>query len=262
MPKQCLSIPIIAYFIFGIAVNTFAKKYEVKPLSDDLAEEYELDQSFYKKATYVQDILIATSDRVSDYAHKEAAYLYDKIMRSINPKVAQRIRDKKVLCILVGHDELTSDIPQFKSDKTGKELDFYNWRSRGFLTKVGDRSTVLFAEEDVLEYEGGMRLESILIHEFGHVVQFAGFNEEQLKTLTDCFERAKAKGIWNDGRAAQRYRRIKSESPVSLYDALVDSFPDQSPDLIKKCLIGGDILLNGKPTTSEVKVTAKDKVLI
>ena len=30
MPKQCLSIPIIAYFIFGIAVNTFAKKYEVK----------------------------------------------------------------------------------------------------------------------------------------------------------------------------------------------------------------------------------------
>ncbi len=262
MPKQCLSIPIIAYFIFGIAVNTFAKKYEVKPLSDDLAEEYELDQSFYKKATYVQDILIATSDRVSDYAHKEAAYLYDKIMRSINPKVAQRIRDKKVLCILVGHDELTSDIPQFKSDKTGKELDFYNWRSRGFLTKVGDRSTVLFAEEDVLEYEGGMRLESILIHEFGHVVQFAGFNEEQLKTLTDCFERAKAKGIWNDGRAAQRYRRIKSESPVSLYDALVDSFPDQSPDLIKKCLIGGDILVNGKPTTSDVKVTAKDKVLI
>ena len=93
MPKQCLSIPIIAYFIFGIAVNTFAKKYEVKPLSDDLAEEYELDQSFYKKATYVQDILIATSDRVSDYAHKEAAYLYDKIMRSITPKVAQRIRD-------------------------------------------------------------------------------------------------------------------------------------------------------------------------
>ena len=262
MLKQLYTLPVIAFFILGLSADLLAEKYEVKPLSDALAKEYDLDQSFYKKATYVQDILIATSDRVSDYAHKEAAYLYDKIMKSIDADVAQRIRDKRVLCILVGHDELTSDIPQFKSDKTGKELDFYNWRSRGFLTKVDERSTVLFAEEDVLEYEGGMRLESILVHEFGHVVQFAGFNEKQLQTLTDCFERAKAKGIWNDGRAAQRYRRIKSDNPVSLFDALVKSFPDQSPELIKKCLDGGDILVNGKPTTSNVEVTVKDKVLI
>ncbi len=236
--------------------------YSVGPLSAELAKEYELDTSFYKKATYVQDILIATSDKVSDYAHLEAAYLYDKIMASIDGEVAQRIRDRRVLCILVGHDELTSQIPQFKSDKTGKELDFYNWRSRGFLTKVGDRSVVLFAEEDVLEYEGGMRLESILIHEFGHVVQFAGMSEEQVKSLEDAHARAKAAGIWNDGRAAQRYRRIKSDTPVSLYDALVESFPEQSAELIRKCLDSGDILVNGKATTADVQVTVEDKVLI
>ena len=236
--------------------------YEVQLLSKELAEEYKLDTSFYKKATYVQDILIATSDKVSDYAHLEAAYLYDQIMSSIDKEVAQRIRDRRVLCILVGHDELTSQIPQFKSDKTGKELDFYNWRSRGFLTKVGDRSVVLFAEEDVMEYEGGMRLESILIHEFGHVVQFAGMSEAQVQKLTDAHARAKAVGIWNDGRAAQRYRRVKSVTPVSLLEALVKSFPDQSPELIKKCLNGGDILVNGKPTDSKAQVTVEDKVLI
>ena len=237
-------------------------KHVVQPLSAELAKEYDLNTTFYKKATYVQDILIATSEKVSDYAHLEAAYLYDKIMSSIDKDVAQRIRDRKVLCILVGHDELTSQIPQFKSDKTGKELDFYNWRSRGFLTKVGDRSVVLFAEEDVLEYEGGMRLESILIHEFGHVVQFAGMSETQVKKLENCHNRAKASGLWNDGRAAQRYRRIKSETPVSLYAALVKSFPDQPADLIRKCLNSGDILVNGKATNSAVKVTGDDKVLI
>ncbi len=243
--------------------TTLAKgKYQVQPLSEELATEYDLDTSFYKKATYVQDILIATSDKVSDYAHLEAAYLYDKIMSSIDEEVAQRIRDRKVLCILVGHDELTSQIPQFKNDKTGKELDFYNWRNRGFLTKVKDRSVVLFAEEDVMEYEGGMKLESILIHEFGHVVQFAGMDETQIKKLEDAFNRAKAAGIWNDGRAAQRYRRIKSEQPVSLYEALVNSFPDQPAELIQKCLDSGDILVNGKPTNSAVKVTGSDKVLI
>ena len=237
-------------------------KYPVQRLSDELAKEYELDTNFYKKTTYIQDILIATSDKVSDYAHREAAYLYDKIMTSIDKDVAQRIRDRRVLCILVGHDELTSQIPQFTSDKTGKELDFYNWRSRGFLTKVGDRSVVLFAEEDVMEYEGGMRLESILIHEFGHVVQFAGMSEQQVEKLENAHNRAKAAGLWNDGRAAQRYRRIKSETPVSLYDALLESFPDQPTELIKKCLDSGDILVNGKATNSGIKVTGEDKVLI
>ena len=248
--------------LFMTSICTAKTTYRVQALTEELAKEYNLDPNFYKKATYVQDILIATSDKVSDYAHLEAAYLYDKIMTSINKDVAQRIRERKVLCILVGHDELTSEIPQFKSEKTGKELDFYNWRSRGFLTKVGDRSVVLFAEEDVLEYEGGMRLESILIHEFGHVIQFAGMNNEQIQKLEDAHNRAKAAGLWNDGRAAQRYRRIKSNTPVRLYDALVKSFPDQPADLIKKCLDRGDILVNGKPTNSAVKVTGDDKVLI
>ena len=252
------------FILFLLTTSTCIAKdtYLVQPLSDDLAKEYDLDKNFYKKATYVQDILIATSEKVSDYAHLEAAYLYDKIMSSIKKDVAQRIRERKVLCILVGHDELTSQIPQFTSDKTGKELDFYNWRSRGFLTKVGDRSVVLFAEEDVLEYEGGMRLESILIHEFGHVVQFAGMSETQIKKLENCHHRAKAAGLWNDGRAAQRYRRIKGETPVSLYDALVKSFPDQPAGLIRKCLDSGDILVNGKATNSAVKVSGEDKVLI
>jgi len=94
---------------------------------------------------------------------------------------------------------LTSDLPQFKQDKTGKELDFY-------------------------------------------------------KT-------AMAKGLWNDGQAAQRFRRVEGDNPVSLLSALVKAFPNQPADLFTKCLDGGDILVNGKPTTSTVKVTRKDQVL-
>ena len=236
--------------------------YQVKPLTDAQSAEYKLAPSFYKKCTEVQEILIATSEKVSDFAHLETAYLFDQIMRSIDPEVAGRIRQQKVLCILVAHNEFTSDVPQFTSDKTGKELDFYNWRSRGFLTRKENRPVVLFAEEDVMEYEGGMQLESILIHEFGHVIHGAGFNEQQQQRLTDCFERARAKAIWNDGRAAQRYRRVKSETPVSLFDALQRSFPQQSAELIRNCLKHGDILVNGKSTSPRVRVTVKDKVLI
>jgi hypothetical protein len=236
--------------------------YEIKPLTEEQAEQYKLDASFYKKCTVVQGILIATSQRVSDHTHREAAYQFDMIMQRISPQVAQRVRDRKVLCVLIAHNEMTSDLPQYGTDKTGQELDFYNWRNRGFLSWKDGRPTVVFSEEDVLQYEGGMQIESILIHEFGHVIHGAGFDEELQNRLTETFQQAKAKGLWNDGRAAQRFRRVKSEQPISLFDALVKSFPDESPELIKQCLDSGDILVNGEPTHSEVKVTKNDKVLI
>jgi len=102
----------------------------------------------------------------------------------------------------------------------------------------------------------------ILIHEFGHVIHGAGFDKEQQQRLTDTYQRAKAAGLWLDGRAAQRFRRVNSETPVKLLPALIAAFPEQSPELLKKCLDGGDILVNGKPTNSDMSVTKDDKVLI
>ena len=55
---------------------------------------------------------------------------------------------------------------------------------------------------------------------------------------------------------------MKGDARVSLFDALVKAFPDQSPTLIKACLDGGNILVNGKPTNSKVMVNGEDKVLI
>ena len=244
---------------FGLSVQAI---YEVKPLTESQASEYKLDTSFYRKATLVQNILIATSAKVSDLAHQETAYQFDMLMRSMKSGIAERIRKKKVLCLLIGHDELTSQLPQFITEKKGKELDFYNWRQRGFLSHIGSRPTVVFAEEDVLEYEGGMQLESILVHEFGHVVHGAGFDEALQKRLTATFENVKKNGIWNDGRAAQRYRRIKSESPIKLLAALKKSFPNESPELLRKCLNEGDILVNGKKANARVMVNKNDNVLI
>jgi hypothetical protein len=116
-----------------------AAAYDIKPLTDEQAEEYGLDASFYKKCTMVQNILIATSDRVSDHAHAEAAYQFDMIMKRLDPAVAQRVRDRMVLCILIGHEEFTSDVPQFTSDKTGEELDYYNKYWKDYWQRLRDK---------------------------------------------------------------------------------------------------------------------------
>lgn len=253
-----LLFPLV--LLFAISVN--AAPHKVEALSDEIAKEYHLDPKFYTKTTMASGILIATSEKVTDTTHLEAAYLFDRMMSELKEPIADRIREQKVLCLLVAHNELTSDLPEFKQEKTGKELDFYNWRQRGFLTKIKDRYVVLFAEEDVMEYEGGMQIESILIHEFGHVIHGAGFDEALNKRWTETYEAAMKKGLWNDGKAAQKFRRVEGDQPVALLDALVKAFPDQPKDLLIKCLDGGDILVNDKPTTSDVKVTEKDQVLI
>ena len=255
--KQTLLVYLTVGFCLGARAD-----YQVKPLTEAQAKEYKLDRGFYKKATRVQGILIVTSGKVADLAHRETAYQFDMLMQSIKPAIAERVRKKKVLCLLIGHNEFTSQLPQFTTDKKGKELDFYNWRQRGFLKHIGSRPTVVFAEEDVMEYEGGMQLESILIHEFGHVIHGAGFDTSLQNRLTKTFENVKKAGIWNDGRAAQRYRRIKSKEPVRLLAALKESFPDESPKLIRKCLNSGDILVNGKRANTKTKVNKDDKVLI
>jgi len=234
----------------------------VNPVSAEQAREYKLDTKFYKKCTLVQNILIATSERVSDFAHLEAAFLLDKVMGHLTPPVAQRIRDKKILCILVGHAELQSDVPQWATDKTGKELDLYNWRGRGELTEFDGRLTFLFSEEDVMEYPGGMDLESVLIHKFAHVIDGVGLDKKLQKRLHAAFQHARDKGLYNDGYAAQKFRRVTSVEPVGLLDSLVKAFPKQPVAFLTQCLDGGDILVNGKPSRADVKVTRDDKVLI
>ncbi len=252
---------VVTFSIFILSVTGSASN-QIKAPNAEQQESYNLDSKFFKKSLLVQNILIATSVKVSDTAILETAYLFNHMMASINDAVAERIRKRNVLCILVGKDELTSEIPQFVTNKTGKELDFYNWRQRGFLRHIDGRPVVLFAEEDVLEYEGGMQNESILIHEFGHVIQGAGFDADLHKKVHEAFAKAKARSIWNDGRAAQRFRRVNGNEPVSLLDSLIKSFPDQSRALLVKCLDGGDILVNGKPTNAKIKVTSKDDILI
>ena len=260
--RRSFATVLVAAQLACLPLHAADPVFKVQPVSEAQATEYKLDPKFFKKATLVQDILIATSEKVSDFTHREAAYQFDMVMKTIRPEIAQRIRDKKVLCVLVAHNELTSDVPLFTSDKTGKELDFYNWRQRGFLTRKNDRQVVLFAEEDVMEYEGGMQLESILIHEFGHVIQGAGFDAELQVRVREAYQNAKAKGIYNDGYAAQKFRRVTSETPVSLLDALAKSFPDQPKDFLRACLDGGDILVNGRAVRADAKVTRHDKVLI
>ena len=252
----------VACLLIGAGCTTTAPQYTIAPISAEDAEPFRLDRLFYIKSIKVDGILIAASAEVSDEALYETAYLFEHLMSDLAPVVAKNIRDHGVLCVIVGHDEPVSSLPGFETDLTGDDRIRYDWRQRGFLRDMHGHKVALFSEEDVLEYVGGNRLESILIHEFGHVVHKAGFPEEWDKELVALHKRVMDAGLWNDGRAAQRFRRVKSDTPVSLLDALVKAYPHIPSKLLKACVDSGDITVNGVPTKGDQKITKDDKVLI
>ena len=104
---------VVTFSIFILSVTGSASN-QIKAPNAEQQESYNLDSKFFKKSLLVQNILIATSVKVSDTAILETGYLFNHMMASINDAVAERIRKRNVLCILVGKDELTSEIPQFE----------------------------------------------------------------------------------------------------------------------------------------------------
>lgn len=169
---------VVWLFALVIASSALASgssaKYQVKPVSDEQAKEYGLDTSFYKKCTVVQNILIATSEGVSNHAHLEAAYQFDMIMKSINPEVAQRVRDRKVLCILIGHQKLTSELPQFASDTMGSAKDYES---------AGLRRLTINAAYWCLGMEKHIRTTSSVEYVGDYKPLPSGFNYEKLKVV-------------------------------------------------------------------------------
>ncbi|MBC8289981.1 MAG: hypothetical protein H8E37_06660, partial [Planctomycetes bacterium] len=108
--------------------------YSVKPLSKEQAAEYDLAESFYRKTTMAEGILIATSEQVSDLAHREAAYQFWLGMQRISSPIAVRSREMKVLGILIAHKELSAQLPHLVSKTTGTAPAYYNLRKPGLLT--------------------------------------------------------------------------------------------------------------------------------
>ena len=69
-----------------LSLVAVAHAHEVKPITVELAKEYGLDRTFFKKGTMAEGVFIATSAQVSDYAHREAAYQFGKMMSALKPE--------------------------------------------------------------------------------------------------------------------------------------------------------------------------------
>ncbi|MEW4490565.1 hypothetical protein AB1L42_20945 [Thalassoglobus sp. JC818] len=177
--------------------------------------EMELD-SFYAKYLSANGYPIVSSERVSDYALKEAGYLVNQMLAH-RPDVKQAMIDSGSRLIVMAYDELTTDVPEHSHLKP---KDFWDARARGL---GGSRTDPVCScgEENLLAFEGDpYSTECILIHEFAHNIHLRGLVEIDPTfdpRLKQTFEQAMEAGLWKGKYASTNHHEYFAEGVQSWF---------------------------------------------
>ncbi|MHC4880014.1 MAG: hypothetical protein ACYTGL_26480 [Planctomycetota bacterium] len=172
---------------------------------------------FYQKHISANGYPIVASEKVSDYALREAAYLVN-MMLARRPDVREAMVKGGSRLIVMAHDEFTTDIPEH-SKLTPK--DFWDARARGL---GGSRTDPVCScgEENLLGFEGDpYSTECILIHEFAHNIHLRGlvvvdptFDER----LQVAYDRAMKVGLWKTKYASVNHAEYFAEGVQSWFN--------------------------------------------
>ena len=182
----------------------------------DIPEALELD-AFYKKYIHASGYPIVSSGAVNDYALKEAAFLVDMMLKK-RPDIRQAMIDSGSRMIVIGHNEFTSDIPEYKHLRP---KDFWDARARGLGGSRQD-AVCSCAEENVLAFPGDpYSTENILIHEFAHNIHLRGlvnldptFDDR----LRKCYDEAMKNDLWQSKYASTNHAEYFAEGVQSWFN--------------------------------------------
>lgn len=172
---------------------------------------------FYKKYISAGGYPILSSEKVSDYALKEAAYLVNLLLAR-RPDVREAMIASGSRMTVMAYNEFTTDIPEY-AHFTPK--DYWDRRARGLGGSQTD-PLCSSAEENLLGFAGDpYTKENILIHEFAHAIHLRGMVEVDKtfeKRLKATYDKAMAAGLWKGKYAATNPAEYFAEGVQSWFD--------------------------------------------
>ena len=183
---------------------------------------------FHSKYTSAKGFPIVASARVSDYALLEAAAIVDAMLAE-RPDVRRALIDSGTRLCIIGHDEFTTDLPEFAflADERPEGFpgisgrDWWDARARGTGGSETDPNCSC-GEENLLGYEGDpYAAECILIHEFAHAIHLRGMAtvdpgfDARVKAAYDA---AMRDGLWKGKYASVNHHEYFAEGVQSWFD--------------------------------------------
>lgn len=250
------SLLVVVLLVTGLSLTTAAEPRVTAPPAELKADP------FHKKYIDAGGYPIVASEKVNDYALKEAAYLVDLMLAKRPDVKAAMIKSGSRLCILA-HNEFTTDVPEFA---WLKPKDYWDARARG----TGGSQTDPYCscgEENLLCYPGDpYSTENILIHEFAHNIHLRGMvNVDPTfdRRLKETYDRAMTAGLWKGKYAATNHHEYFAEGVQSWFDNnrendhdhnhvnTRDELLEYDPGLAEMCreVFGETKLVYTKPTT-------------
>lgn len=179
-------------------------------------EDLKLDP-VYKKYISANGYPIVASEKVDDYALKEAAYLVN-MMLAKRPDVREAMVASGSRLIVMAASEFTTDVPEHSKLRP---KDYWDARARGL---GGSRTDPVCScgEENLLGFEGDpYSTENILIHEFAHNIHLRGmvrvdptFDDRVKKAYDDAMQA----GLWKGKYASTNHHEYFAEGVQSWFD--------------------------------------------
>gem|GEM_PF-236136 len=171
----------------GMAGGVFGCRTVLRESSSTAAAELMKTLApFYRRHTDASGLLITSSEKVSEFALAETAYLVRKIL-ACRPDALRELVERKQYVTVMAYNEMQTDLPECR-----RLSPWYDKRARG----LGGRP-ISCGEENLLDFEGDpYRGENIFIHEFAHGIHgaFARLDEEFNTRLRDLHAKAKETG--------------------------------------------------------------------
>jgi hypothetical protein len=202
----------------------FADQPKIAPPSLDLQKQLNLSP-FYKKSLDDRGLFILSSDKPSDYALYEAAWIIDHVLAN-RDDLREALIKNNVRIVVMAASEFTTDVPEHSqlrpprdSKLTGKQ--YWDKRARGL---GGTRTDPLTScgEENLLNLTGDpYRGENILIHEFAHIIHNVAIRNaepELHKKINDAYRAAKKEGLWKGTYAITDDNEYFAECVQSWFD--------------------------------------------
>ena len=189
----------------------------VKPSAIGLPPRELKAPAFYTKHLDADGYPIVASEKVNDYALREAAYLIN-LMLAKRPDVrAAMIKSGSRLCI-IAHNEYTTDLPGWEHMKP---KDFWDARARGMGGSERD-PLCSCGEENLLGYRGDpYKTENIFIHEFAHNIHLRGMVNVDAtfdKRVKAAYDGAMKVALWKGKYASVNHHEYFAEGVQSWFD--------------------------------------------
>lgn len=187
-----------------------------EPIPDAVRSQFGLD-GFYQKAILLDGFPIVGSNRVSDAALREAAWIVER-MTEHRPEIRKALADSGTRLAVMAWNEYTTDIPEHARLQPRV---YWDRRARG-LGATPAALAVSCGEENLLGFEGDPYWnECICVHEFSHAIHEMALSRLEpgfQSMLEQAWEKSTAAGLWRETYAATNPYEYFAEGAQAWFD--------------------------------------------